>query len=234
MTAHLERRIEGIRSHLLACYEESSLASSSSKGQEREVFVREFLAKMFPPIFRFGSGEVTDSAGNRSGQLDVVIEYPFLPSLPAIAGSTRLYLAEGVASVVEVKSDISNQWNEVERTAKSLRTVRRNEATGGMFEDDVIDLADIPLFAVGYHGFKTDEPLIDRVLSDNGVDAILQVDEFAFVSLWDYNPKSGSGPQVVRGPKAFWKFTTTLYRMISNIQAATFDMNVYLDDQIPK
>ena len=50
-------------------------------------------------IAGFGSGDATDVAGNRSGQLDVVLEYPFAPSIPA-GGKTKLFLAEGVASVV--------------------------------------------------------------------------------------------------------------------------------------
>ena len=52
-------------------------------------------AKGLPPIYRFGTGDATDSTGNKSGQLDVVVEYPFSPSLPVVGtGQSRLYLAE--------------------------------------------------------------------------------------------------------------------------------------------
>ena len=37
--------------------------SSASKGSERELFIREFLAKVFPPHIRFGSGDITDAKG---------------------------------------------------------------------------------------------------------------------------------------------------------------------------
>jgi hypothetical protein len=44
---------------------------SASKGSERETFVRDFLEAVFPSTFRFGSGAVTDSDGNCSGQMDI-------------------------------------------------------------------------------------------------------------------------------------------------------------------
>lgn len=88
---------------------------SASKGNEREAFINAFLSEILPPQFRFGSGDITDQSANRSGQLDIVIEFPFVPSIPIVAGkSPRLYLAEGVLAVIEVKSDISvgNNQNE--------------------------------------------------------------------------------------------------------------------------
>ena len=70
--------------------------SAASKGAERQAFIESFLTNVLPPTFRFGSGDATDAAGHRSGQLDVVVEYPFSPSLPSFGGPgvTRLYLAE--------------------------------------------------------------------------------------------------------------------------------------------
>jgi hypothetical protein len=69
------------------------------------------------PPFRFGSGDITDASGNRSGQLDVVIEYGNSITFPNILPKTpRLYLAEGVCAVVDVKSALSTHWNEVTRS----------------------------------------------------------------------------------------------------------------------
>jgi hypothetical protein len=44
-----------------------------------------------------------------SGALDIVVEFPFLPSFPAPGGDERLYLAESVALAIEVKSDLCAQ-----------------------------------------------------------------------------------------------------------------------------
>ncbi len=52
--------------------------------EERETFVNQFLAHVVPPMFRIGCGDITDSTGRQTGQLDLVIEYPFVPSMPII------------------------------------------------------------------------------------------------------------------------------------------------------
>jgi hypothetical protein len=100
-------------------------------GNEREAFLHAFLGDVLPPHLRFGTGDATDQSGERSGQLDIVVEYPFVPSLPLVAGrSPRLYLAEGIVAVVEVKSDLTKQWNEVGLTARGLNNLTRNYGTG--------------------------------------------------------------------------------------------------------
>jgi hypothetical protein len=102
------------------------------------------------PTFRFGSGDATDVAGHRSGQLDVVVEYPFSPTLPAVGSGerTRLYLAESVAAVVEVKSNAAIQWEEVRRTATQLAPLRRTFGAAMVFGSG--PSKSIPLFVAGY------------------------------------------------------------------------------------
>src|ERR1700674_4880270 len=100
--------------------------SSATKGVERQTFIDSFLREVFPTPFRFGSGDATDASGAKSGQLDVVIEYPFSPSLPIVGSAiTRLYLAESIAAVVEVKSNVEQQWTEAVATANALRPITR-------------------------------------------------------------------------------------------------------------
>jgi len=101
--------------------------SDSTKGYERQMFIDLFLKEVLPSSYRFGSGDVTDASGAHSGQLDVVIEYPFSPSLPSFGCTTsRLYLAETAAAVIEVKSDVSAQWKEALATARALAALRRS------------------------------------------------------------------------------------------------------------
>lgn len=109
---HIYKRLEGIQKLLTAVHSSSNAFSNESRGTEREAFINLFLSNMLPNQFRFGSGDITDIGNNRSGQLDIVIEYPILPSLnlPATGSNTRLYLAEGVVAVIEVKSDLPTQW----------------------------------------------------------------------------------------------------------------------------
>jgi hypothetical protein len=111
---------------LLGAHGASGVLTTASRGNEREAFINAFLADVLPPQFRFGTGDAVDQGGHKSGQLDSVIEYPFVPSLPVVAGrSPRLYLAEGIVAVVEVKSNVSAQWDEVVATASQLAALTR-------------------------------------------------------------------------------------------------------------
>ena len=148
---HIKDRLKGIQKMLMGAHQAGSPMTNASKGNEREAFINAFLSEILPPQFRFGSGDITDQSGDRSGQLDIVIEFPFVPSIPIVAGkSPRLYLAEGVLAVIEVKSDISKQWKEVLRTANSLSKLERNYGTGFTF--GAAAGPKIPLYAVGYDG----------------------------------------------------------------------------------
>lgn len=183
---------------------------SASRGDEREKFIRLYLKQAFPNSFRFGSGQITDKEGEKSGQLDVVVEYPFLPSLPLVGddGGPRLYLAEGVAAVIEVKSDVASQWSQVERTLEKLADVKRRfgrvlkrmvgPGADGMTREIPDHIDPVPFFVAGYTGWKNREPLESRVggrdkLSDTAVDGILVIDEGLFVSSRRFGSWTGTG-----------------------------------------
>jgi hypothetical protein len=171
-----------------------------------------------PPLYRFGTGDAIDRYGNRSGQLDVVVENPFLPSLPLpTSESSRMYLAEGVSAAIEVKSDLGKQWSEVESTSTQLRKLRRyvgpfrKKMFGGQYSQsssliriegmEIIDAPSgvsvgpqgvsvggfemaedsVPLIAVGYRGWKTMPPLLERIKAGT-VDAILVLEHKLFAS----------------------------------------------------
>jgi hypothetical protein len=165
---HLLTRLEGIRQSLMAHHLGGSMMPSATRGSERESFVREFLEKLFPPTFRFGTGAITDSVGACSGQIDVVIEYPFLPSFPMPGASDRLYLAESVALALEVKSDLAAQWSQVENSVKKLRPVKRRwqqltSSRGGGISFAAPTESDVPFIAVGYKGYSTLDALKQRL-----------------------------------------------------------------------
>lgn len=121
----LKTRLEGIQKILMTHHLAGVGLPNSCKGNEREILVREFLAKVLPPPFRFGSGVVIDSSGHTSGQVDIVVEFPFLPSFPTPGTSERVYLAESVAFVIEVKSDLNAQWTQIEKKAEMMAPIRR-------------------------------------------------------------------------------------------------------------
>jgi hypothetical protein len=77
---HIATRLAGIQSILMGAHRAGSTMSTAMRGVERAAFVDTFLREMLTPQFRFGEGDATDIAGNKSGQLDVVVEYPWVPS----------------------------------------------------------------------------------------------------------------------------------------------------------
>lgn len=165
---HLLARLAGIQQALMAQHLGGRGMPNASIGSERETFLREFLGKVFPSHYRFTSGAITDSSGSISGQIDIAVEYPFLPSFPMPATGERLLLAESVAAVIEVKSDLSGQWGQVQSTMGALRPLRRKwKGTVGLigggirFEGD--SETQVPVIAVGYTGHNTIDGLKRRL-----------------------------------------------------------------------
>lgn len=168
LNEHLQSRLIGIQASLNAHHLGGVGMPSATKGSERENFLRDFLQQVYPSHYRFSRGAITDSEGKRSGQIDIALENPVLPSFP-LPGSSgdRLILAEAVAAVIEVKSDLSSQWSQVEDTCQSLKRLVRNAHSGqvryGAFMGVPPKITTIPLIAVGYTGYKTEESLAARI-----------------------------------------------------------------------
>jgi hypothetical protein len=211
---HVVQRLVGIQTILNGVHQANSSMSSASKGQERQGFIDEFLSKVLPPIYRFGSGDATDLAGNRSGQLDVVVEYPFSPTLPIVgAGTNRLYLAEGIAAVIEVKSDISSQWAQAVQTATQLAQIKRT--FGGMMTFGGNGPTDeIPLFIASYTGWKTIQTVQTNMATCPNVAGVLIIDQGLFVSSPNY------GGIQATGALALWGLICSLHNVTNSLQAA--------------
>ncbi len=176
----------------MAHHRATVLLPNAAKGDEREVLVREFLEKVFPAPYRFGCGAITDADERISGQLDVIVEWPFFASFPAPLGINRLYLAEATAFVIEVKSNLSAQWGEVENTARQLRPLRRLwqahiglNSAGTHFDVVGPSLSRIAFVAVGFTGHHTVETLqhkLQNTPEESRPDAALVVESGAYVS----------------------------------------------------
>lgn len=201
---HVEQRLTGIRQGLQAIHDSSVGMSAATRGSERETFINRFLSEVFPSHFRFGTGDATDRVGNRSGQLDVVVEYPLLPSLPAIADATsRLYLAEGIVAVIEVKSDLSNQWNAVKRTSEKLKVLRREFGDIGAVPPEVVE--QIPLFAVGYRGWSQERTVYEKA-QEGVAEGVLVIDSGIYASaggMW--------GDSLATGDWSLWGLIDSLH-----------------------
>lgn len=201
----------------------------TAKGDERELLVREFLEKVFPAPYRFGSGAVTDANGAVSGQLDIVVEWPFFASFPTPGGSQRLYLADSVAFVIEVKSNLVSQWQEAEQSTEKLRRLRRrwrgHSSVGTQAEIASVgpSISRIPFVAVGFAGHKTLDGLgkcIEDTPEDKRPDAALVIESGAYIG-W-------LGRAI--GPKGLFAFCVDGSYFVRNVLTAEPEWTEYLKE----
>jgi hypothetical protein len=101
------------------------------------------------------------------------MELPFAPNFPMPAADQRLYLAESVAAVIEVKSHLASQWSEVERTVAAVKTRRRDLRDPQRYFEEPppetepqLKISDIiSCYVVAYMGHMTIEGLQQRLAS---------------------------------------------------------------------
>lgn len=192
MNKHIERRLQAIQQSLLAHYRGGSGLPNALIGSEREHLINDYLSELLPPIYRFGRGAITDATDEISGQLEVVMELPLGTSFPLLAGTERLYLAESVAAVIEVKSNLSSQWSEVEETIRKVKVLQRDirQSSAMLLESSHGPIVEagpkIPCYAVGYHGYKSLQTLQDRLSStpiESQPDGVLILDSGCFLGV---------------------------------------------------
>lgn len=212
---HVMSRLQALLDFFSAVDSGGYTLSSALKGLERELFIHHALSHIIAPPFRIGSGDVTDLTGRRSGQLDIVIEYGNSISFPLVSAvnTPRLYLAEGVCAVIEVKSDLCGQWDDVLASFRSLQAIERTYADwlsyGSMSPK-------IPFFAVGYRGWKTVET-IEKKRQESGLDGILVLESGLF---------SGKKYQEA-GPAALYAFFIALQELTGGLVSSLSDYKAY-------
>ena len=223
---HLVSRLAGIQQMLMGAHAAGGTLSNASKGTERDAFVNRFLSDVLPPPFRFGTGDATDQAGNRTGQLDVVIEFPLVPSLPVHADSPRLYLAEGIVAALEVKSDVAAQWNEVIATVAQLEKLTRVYGSGVSIGPRAG--LKVPLYAVGYRGWNDFDSLKKRLEQSPAVSGVLVIDSGHFCGRYD--PLTAEDKPYVysyeraSSPMALWGLISCIHHAASMITSKTKDV----------
>jgi hypothetical protein len=96
--------------------------ASDNMGRNREMFCNAFLSNVLPERFSIRTGEIWDSKGHRTGQLDTIVVRDDMPSLAMFLSplASNVYLAEGVFAVIEVKSNLTRA-----KLKESLATLRK-------------------------------------------------------------------------------------------------------------
>jgi len=167
----------GVHDRVLASFTGSRRASSATKGNIRESALTE-IERSLPSIVRIHRGDIIDSHGGHTGQLDGIVVHVASPAV-ALSGQDRIVLAEGALAVLEVKSNLRSQWSEVMRTWEKLREIRRPLSQEGEQAKTLLSRGDksyekaatlglheqsVPFFVVGWKGWNSHGKLQEKVL----------------------------------------------------------------------
>ena len=212
---YLINRLECLLDISRSIHHASNKLSSATIGIEREFFIDNILRMIIAPPFRLGTGDITDSSGSKSGQMDLVIEYGNSISFPMISPeSPRLYLAEGVCAVLEIKSNLSNQWSQITESHKKLANLKRKM-------DPIISLGTIsekiPYIVVAFEGWKTEDTLKEKIV-ESGIDGILVLDSGLYQSKESYRGQ---------GAGALFAFLAHLQHSLGSVISATTNFESY-------
>ena len=126
----------------------------------------------------------------------------------------RLYLAEGVAAVVEVKSNVAAQWPQAQHTSAQLAPLRRSFGAT-MQMGGIPPTEQIPLFVAGYTGWATMETIETHLAQNPNVAGILVIDSGLFASSAQFGGLRGTGPL------ALWALIAALRFITNGLQAAS-------------
>ncbi|SRR6266404_380443 len=74
-------------------------------GDAREALVQGVLSRILPNAYEIGRGQLIDSYGKRSNQIDIVIARRDSPAL-TLASGAKVFLIESVIATIEVKSHL--------------------------------------------------------------------------------------------------------------------------------
>ena len=217
---HLIQRLVAIQQALMAQHLGGHGLPNAVVGHERETFLREFLQKVFPAHRRFATGAITDSQNSISGQVDIAVEFPFIPSFPMPATDQRLLLAESVAVTIEVKSDLGAQWQQVCDTTRQVKLLQRK--MGSIMVLGRAPGPAIPCVAVGYTGHATVDGLANRLVNTPAgerPDGALVIQSGCFV---------GFGVQTM-GPLGLYALCVAINSFLNSLGAASPNLLAYVE-----
>jgi hypothetical protein len=179
----LRRSFDEYADLLLAFYNVSKgLRVNVNKGINREIFCQQFLSRVLPPRLKVSlGGEIWDSKGRNTGQLDVIVVRDDCPRL--YFGGADAYLVEGVFGVVEVVSDL--QVEKLETEIERLRLVKGLYAPPPSAMMGVSQIRWTPLCVVfAYEGAQWDtlKNVLDKPDNSESVDFVCILNRGVWIS----------------------------------------------------
>ena len=131
--------------------------------------------------------------GESSGQVDLVLEFPFEPTFPSPVGDQRLCLAESAICAFEIKSTYPQQWDQLIEKVQRVNALTREldwDIMQGERDGQRISIQDldvehrVPIIGVFYTGPANIQTLVDRISAlpqEDRPTAILTLDRGFFI-----------------------------------------------------
>lgn len=137
-----------------------------TKGTLREIFLKEFLKPILPHDIGVVSGEIIDSYGNRSGQVDCILIDKTLPQLYLGSPDHLIVLAESVLATIEIKSNLTgDELSDSLISSYKIKCLKKRGVqcyTKGSVSITISPAWPIATFVFAYRG-ATLRTLLDRV-----------------------------------------------------------------------
>jgi len=145
------------------------LEHKGNLGIAREGFINNFLKDNLAEYINYNDGEIFDSEGKRSGQIDIVLHPISSPKLN-IHKTTNLFPIETVLAVIEVKSFLDK--NQINKILESCREVKSLKNINKQYKNSLWNL---PYIIFAYDGNKKETILnnIDKYI--NKSDSIINL-----------------------------------------------------------
>jgi hypothetical protein len=227
----LKEFFTGAHTALIAAYQRSTGSPDNCAGSVREHAIREALRLTLPHAVRIVDGEIVDSFGNGTGQLDGILVHASGPALAGSEHEPRVVLAEGVLGVMESKSDLTrgDAWERVRDTFTRVIKLRRayDPLAEPLLRTASPDPSDsrIPFFVVGYKGWARWETvkdhacqLIEIARQECGsheqvpVISVIQLEPPGFSAL----SKRGGPPQVPSNLTLPWRAVAVMWATLAH------------------
>lgn len=139
-------------------------------GSAREALITQFLQNNLPKAINYSSGELFDSNGAKSGQIDIVLSPNTAPQIN-LFDNYNLTAVDTTLGVIEVKSDLSTGKTGTLTGAldNCCKVKKLKKVNGGKLElsTTTIDLGTVPylVFALKGSKYKAVLKTIDRYLN---------------------------------------------------------------------
>jgi hypothetical protein len=212
-------------------------------GDSREGAVNEYLRRVMPPRFGFAKGEMFDSAGTNSGEVDLIIYDSVFSPIFSDGSGKILAPFESCFGAIECKSTLTTtELKDCVRKIEKYRSMKRRvkisnaaqllpyvrfEAGPGM---KIGESYNVPLFGVfAFENKIALDTLLDMLKVDVAIDFIVVPGKFIYIARTSSQPPLlGTNHVIAETENAVAVWIMYLQAMLTGIQLIGIDTHTLL------